>query len=230
MGVSRGSGGGPAPGGRHARPARQERSRRTLERLLDAAEARLEEKGLDGATVPAIAARSGLSVGVVYRRFCDKDALMRAVYERFFARSAASNREALDPRRWEGVATAQMVRTLVAGMVAGYRRHRGLLRALLLFAETHPDRRFSRRAEEFGRQGLRAIGRLLLTRRPDMAHPDPAGAVSFVLLVLGAALRVLLLSPEPRHAFLSGGRAARELAEICLRYLGIREEGRAGPA
>ncbi len=210
--------------GRHARPARQERSRKTQERLLGAAEALLEEKGLEGATVPAIAARSGLSVGVVYRRFPDKDALMRAVYERFFARSAVSNREALDPARWKGVPTPRMLRVLVAGMAAGYRRHRGLLRALLLYAETHPDRRFARRAEAFSREALRAIGRLLATRRPDIAHEDPARAVSFVLLVVGAALRVLLLAPERSHPFLSGDRPGRELAEICLRYLGIGEE------
>ena len=57
-------------------------------------------------------------------------------------------------------------------------------------------------------------------------HHDPESSHGFV----GAALRVLLLHPESRHAFLSGERAARELAEICLRYLGIREEGGPGRA
>ena len=67
------------------RPAKQARSRLTVHRLLSAAEALLEHGGLEAATVPAIAETAGVSVGVVYRRFPDKDALLRAVYERFFS-------------------------------------------------------------------------------------------------------------------------------------------------
>jgi len=62
-----------------------------LERLLTAAERTLETAGLEGATVPAIARRAGMSVGNVYKRFADKDALLRAVYERFFSEALASN-------------------------------------------------------------------------------------------------------------------------------------------
>src|SRR6185436_14876416 len=74
---------------------KQQRSRQTLTRLLDAAEALLDENGLDAATVPAIAERAGVSVGVVYRRFRNKDELLRAVYERFFQRALQSNRTAM---------------------------------------------------------------------------------------------------------------------------------------
>jgi len=42
--------------------------------------------GAEAATVPAIAERAGASVGAVYRRFPDKDALLRAVCERFLER------------------------------------------------------------------------------------------------------------------------------------------------
>ena len=46
-----------------------------MHRLLSATEALLEHGGLEAATVPAIAKAAGLSVGVVYRRFPDKDML-----------------------------------------------------------------------------------------------------------------------------------------------------------
>jgi AcrR family transcriptional regulator len=212
--------------GHHARPARQERSRRTLERLLDAAEGVLAEKGLDAATVPAIAGRSGLSVGVVYRRFPDKDALIRAVYERFFARSRESNREALDPGRWTGVETARMVRILVGGMAKGYRLHRGLLAALLAYAETQPDRRFRRRARELNEEAFGRIASLLLSRRRELAHPEPAKAIRFALLVVGSALRTLLLSAENPNPFGTGERFAEELTRLCLGYLGVRSKPR----
>jgi len=205
----------------HARPARQDRSRKTLERLLDATEASLEDKGLDGATVPVIAARSRLSVGVVYRRFPDKDALIRAVYERFFARSREKNRAALEPERWASVPTAGIVHSLIGGMVAGYRLRRGLLRALLLYAETHSDRRFRRRAEELNREAFDGIVALLLSRKRDLKHADPGDAIRFCLIAVGSTLRTLVLSTEHPHAFAEGERLARELSDLSLRYLGV---------
>src|SRR3954468_14366097 len=74
-----------------ATPPKQQRSLETLNRLLDAAERVLEEEGLDAATVPVIAKRAGVSVGVVYRRFPNKDALIRGVYERFLWRINEQN-------------------------------------------------------------------------------------------------------------------------------------------
>src|SRR5260221_3016165 len=70
---------------------KQARSRLTVHRLLSAAEALLAHGGLDAATVPAIASAAGVSVGVVYRRFPDKDNLLRAVYDRFFERIRDQN-------------------------------------------------------------------------------------------------------------------------------------------
>src|SRR6185369_17456531 len=98
-----------------------ERGRLTLERLLDAAEQMLDFVGLEGATVPAIAAGAGVSVGNVYKRFPDKDALLRAVYQRFFTDLLAANQFALDPAKWVDTPTIELVATLLAGIVEDYR-------------------------------------------------------------------------------------------------------------
>jgi AcrR family transcriptional regulator len=60
-------------------PAQQARSRDSLQRLLKAAAEVLQEEGLEGATIPRISSRAGLSPGAVYRRFRDKDALLQTV-------------------------------------------------------------------------------------------------------------------------------------------------------
>ena len=73
---------------------KQPRSERTQERLLRAAEKLILEKGLADASVPEIARRAGSSVGGFYARFPDKDALLRALEERFFARDARARGEA----------------------------------------------------------------------------------------------------------------------------------------
>lgn len=51
--------------------------------LLDAALACFEERGYDDTSVQAIAARSEVSVGTVYRYFASKEHLLEAIHHRF---------------------------------------------------------------------------------------------------------------------------------------------------
>src|SRR4051794_11152851 len=57
----------------------QARTRESLRKLLKAASEVLGQHGIEGATIPRIAAHAGLTPGAVYRRFKDKDALLEAV-------------------------------------------------------------------------------------------------------------------------------------------------------
>lgn len=57
----------------------QERSRVTLQRIVRAAADVIAEKGSQGFSMEDIAARSGLSIGNIYRRFRGKDDLLRAL-------------------------------------------------------------------------------------------------------------------------------------------------------
>jgi AcrR family transcriptional regulator len=210
-----------------AHPVKQARGQETLDRLLVAAEEILEREGLDAATVPAIAERAAVSVGNVYKRFPDKDALLRAVYERFFERSAAQNRAALDPDHWAGKSVDEIVRALVAGMVRAYVQNKALLRSLLLYAETHEDREFRRHAEALRTTTFRAVAELLLERRAEIGHPHPAEAIEFALYVLGLTLRGMLLPERRLHSFtLSSDRLSEELARMTIGYLGINESRR----
>src|SRR6202171_3387872 len=164
-----------------ALPTVQERGRHSLERLLAGAERILESAGLEGATVPAIASRAGMSVGNVYKRFPDKDSLFRAVNDRFFSDAFAANEFALDPAKWEGIPTTEVVSTLVTGMMEGYRSRRPLIRALLLYAQTHPDDEFRSHAEELRLQSLELFERLLRDRRADVGYPHPERAIPFAV-------------------------------------------------
>ena len=219
---------------------KQARSRRTLDRLLDATEAVLADAGLEGATVPSIAARAGLSVGVVYRRFRDKDALLRATYERFFARALEGNRAALAPERWEGVGAGAVVAAVVAGVVRGHVQHRALLRALLAYAESHHDPGFRRRVTALNAAAAAQMTALLDARRTEVTHPEPALALGVALGVVGATLHrwIQTEAGQPGSSgapsadetgrtdgLLDGIDAARlstELARMVVAYLGVR--------
>jgi AcrR family transcriptional regulator len=204
----------------------QERGRKAVERLLGAAEKILESRGLDAATVPAIAAAAGMSVGNVYKRFPDKDSLLRAVYERFFAEALAANEFALDPAKWKEIPTTEVLSTLVTGMIEGYRSRRALVRALLLYAQNHGDAEFRVHAEAMRLEALGLFERLLRDRRTDIGHPHPERAIRFVVTLLAHALENAVMSEGGGIAggdFLSHvPETSVELFRVANGYLRIR--------
>lgn len=209
--------------GELALPVVQERGRQTLERLLDAAEQMLDFVGLEGATVPTIAAAAGVSVGTVYKRFPDKDALLRAVYERFYTDLLAANQFALDPAKWVDTPTIELLTTIVAGMVEGYRSRKSLIRALLLYAETHTDSDFRAHAEERRLETRQLFEALLRDRRADIGHPHPERAIRFVVVLIGHALQSSVVSETGTRDLLSSGTdTAAELTKIVVGYLRVK--------
>lgn len=75
---------GGAPGRGRREPV-QERSRRTVERILLAAEEIIAAQGVDAATTRAIAERAGVAVPSLYRFFDDRDAILDALLEAMLA-------------------------------------------------------------------------------------------------------------------------------------------------
>jgi AcrR family transcriptional regulator len=65
----------------HAKPALQQRSRRSLDRLVRAASRVLSRDGFDSVTISSVAREAGVSVGGIYRRFKSKQALMLAIHD-----------------------------------------------------------------------------------------------------------------------------------------------------
>ncbi len=64
-----------------ATPPQQDRSRKSLERILAAAETVLL-RGIDGFTIANVAVEGGLTVGGIYARFKSKDELLQALKDR----------------------------------------------------------------------------------------------------------------------------------------------------
>ena len=207
-------------------PARQERSRKTLARLLRAATEVLDQQGLDGATIPRIAARAGLTPGAIYRRFPDKDALLREACLRVLDESYRHNQGLLRPERWKDKALADMLSFVIGTTLQTHSRHRGLLRAMSSFTLEHPDAAFVRKSEELQWGVFRAASDLLLTRRSEIRHPDPDSAVPLALLMVGVIAKGVLTLPRDPKQFsrlvpdVEAG-LQRELPKMVLRYLGI---------
>ncbi len=64
---------------------RQSRSQQTLDTILDTAAALFAEVGYENATTNAIAERASISIGTLYRYYPDKDAILKALAERYYS-------------------------------------------------------------------------------------------------------------------------------------------------
>jgi AcrR family transcriptional regulator len=209
----------------NATPPKQARSLETVNRLLDAAEQLLEEEGLEAATVPAIAKRAKVSVGVVYRRFPDKDTLLRAVWERFLGQKREQTQAIIAATAGLDCTLAELVRGMIRGTIDAQRKKRSLLRALLHFSRTHPDPAFKRAAYEMNHANVAAIAVLMLKHRDRMEHPNPEGAIHFALLTVASVIQAVIVEGDATQV--AGLRAPVNLEEEMTRmlfgYLGISE-------
>ena len=77
------------------REPKQERSRRSFERVQDAALALLVERGPDAFTLAEVCTRADASMGAIYNRVNGKDDLIRLIHEREMARVDSDTEKAL---------------------------------------------------------------------------------------------------------------------------------------
>lgn len=211
----------PTPRLEWIRPPRQARSQDTLDRILDAAEGLVSEKGFEDTTVADVAARAGSSVGAFYARFHDKDGLLYALYERYLAQAMTTADVALDPERWEGLGVAGILRAVTRFLVSIYREQEGLIRAFVI--RNHTDAEFRARQARLSHHVNERLGRLLLARAEEVRREPHDRAVAFGLAMVFAALEGLMLFGETRSADLrlSDDELAAELAAAFLAYLGV---------
>jgi len=205
------------------RPPRQARTQQSLERLLDAAEEMLWDKGFDDIHVSEIARRADTSVAGFYRRFKDKDALLHALHERFSEEAFATADDALAGGRWQGAGIAEVLSGIFPFLITAMQTHEALDRAIYQRALT--DGLMRERSRKLTRYVIDRLSGLLIDRTSEIQHPDPELAVRFSLLQAVALLTqhytVGFHDVNPTH--MSDSVIARELTTTCLAYLGVRD-------
>lgn len=202
-------------------PPKQERSRRTQARLLEATLKTLTEHGLDGATIPRIARVAGVSPATVYRRFVDKQALLRAACLHMLKRSNQANREHLLEKLGQGP-LERAARVLIGLIFMQHRQHPKLIQAMENFLGSDDDRAFVRAAHAIVDDNLDQLIQAMLTHRAEITHPDPELAVRFATVTAATAIGTRAL--EPRSIWrtlqpITDDALADELAREYVAYL-----------
>jgi len=167
------------------RPPRQERSRQSLERVLAAGAELLAEKGWDGFTVAEVAQRADASVGLIYRRFHDKAALIEAILITEVSRQSRKESEALD----ELVAADLPIAELIAAVVHST--------ATIAYTDARLSQVLSERSDadpaltehvQRLRTAPRRFTEIMVARRAELAHEDAERAADMAFWITNSAI------------------------------------------
>jgi AcrR family transcriptional regulator len=198
-----------------ALPVQQERSLATRERIVAAAEWAFAEKGYEGARISDIARRAGCSVGAVYFRFADKDALFFAIADSF----RAGVRERLPVMAASAFADPEeVISRFVTATATQLREHRGLFRAIVEHGFDHSlaiEMIFSVRGELEGFLET-ALGKFAT------AHTDLAFTVRMMTQMVYGFLLTGVLNPRAPTK-LDEARTVKELTAALNAYFKTAE-------
>ncbi|MBI1394119.1 MAG: TetR family transcriptional regulator [Alphaproteobacteria bacterium] len=171
-----------------SRRGKQDRSARTVDALLDAADERFAECGVDAASIADIAAAAKCSVGAVYHHFSDKSELVCASFSRLLQRFEATSAAALDPDRWKGATILDILEGYLEFSFKVERENPGHKKCAYEIASRDPSAREALRRLEADFQS--AFRRLLMARKDEIAHPAPDVAIRFAIDQCTAVIRM----------------------------------------
>lgn len=200
------------------RPPQQARSRQTLERILDAAEAIISEKGVDNVSISEVTDRAQSSIGALYARFTDREGLLRSVFERFFERLVATGAEVFDPEGWRGTRFPELVRSTLLLTLRIFNEHLGLIKGYAIYSVKNPE--LSGLNERLGHVVADHAYRLMVHRQERLAHPQPERAVHFAVTMIFSSLEGRAVHGSELVKDLPEETVADELTRMCLAYLG----------
>jgi len=199
------------------KPPKQNRSRKTLECIVSAGLALLEEGGPDAVTVQAVVARAGSSVGSFYARFRGKDDLLAHLRQHLCASVEAEWSETLEGSSWDESLPAVAARAVDLLLDLRPRCDARVRAAERLVAADRED-------PQPGRDAIEGLAARLLERRHEISHPDPELAVRIALTaVLGIGERFRNETQTAEAVDFAKLRA--ECLQLVLSYLTDRSSG-----
>jgi AcrR family transcriptional regulator len=187
------------------RNPRQDRSRATVDAILEAAARILEREGPEGLGTNRIARDAGVSIGSLYEYFDGRDAIVRTLCERHLdvVRAVTDQAFELIEHAPDEVAVDQFVDALFAFYEARPRLRRALHFELPLRLSQQPfldnDRYVERRLIEW------------LARRSGASDPSALEARAFVLVRAGRAVIIQAITEELAPERQASVRAALKL-------------------
>lgn len=202
------------------RPPRQQRSQHTLDRVLDATERLLLDRGFERLSVHEIVGAARTSVGAFYKRFRDKQALLSGLYARY---DAGLPTWIEGWRARQGGPPADLVRAaawVTRYLIDTFQARRHLLAALALHVRRHPDAQDAQVKDRRAAQH-RFLADALLAHRGEFTHAEPERAADAAVFGAASICRERILFPEGAHASTTGQSNAQLLQDVTRMIVGL---------
>lgn len=200
-------------------PPKQDRSRRSYNRILEATAELLADRPFDDISIDEIVDRAGYTKGAFYHRFDGKATLLRHLIARLTTGALAAWDEFLDPAAWEDAPLRDILDAYVHRLVAIYSRSTHLMRAFAREARWGDDDAIRATADELNRHVLTRLLALVESRSDELAdhaRRDPEGAVRFWNVALTALLQSIYLWPDPTLDTDAAAHVVEERARVLL--------------
>ena len=202
----------------------QDRSRRTEQTLLDAALTLFRERDADTVTVGEIALAAGVAPATIYRRFGDKQGLLKEVFTSFIA-------DAMHVMDLLPVQAGQDIVALLADVIHVVMSFSQVNQRLLqsAYAKALVDKFYEAQMAALSRHTIATLKRQFVNHVDRIAHPRPNLAIDFMLRQAVAMLSARLAAGklEAGNEDISDAVFLRELMRSLLGYLQIPLNARA---
>ena len=172
------------------RVPRQERSRRRVGEILDAAAQLVVERGVEALTTRGIADAAGVPVASLYQYFSDKEDVLLALAQRDMEEM---DRQILDDLAGlEVLSVAGVVRTTMQAFISVYQRRRA-------FVEIYLRGRTNQAVHRFGREHNARVAQMLRAYAVDtgLVRPDLSPAVAQLAVEVGDRVFQLAYEHDP---------------------------------
>jgi AcrR family transcriptional regulator len=194
--------------------ASQERSRATVDALIEATARILVREGFDQASTNHIAAKAGVSVGSLYQYFPCKEALVAAVMERHNQELMKIVRGAL--AEVAALPIEQAARKLVAAAIQAHRTDPKLHRVL---AEQIPRTGRLESVEPFYQQNYALFRRYLEAHRDELRALDLELATFVAVTTIEALTHTAVLHHAENFSDATFEALVDEATRLVVRYL-----------
>jgi AcrR family transcriptional regulator len=202
-----------------SRKPQQGRSLASLERMQQAAEKLMLERGNEDFTLQDVSHAGNVSIGSIYLRFDGKDNLVRSVIATVLNRLDRDETAMIDEVVKAAPALADFVPRFVASFADVLRRHAPILRLTMQRAEHDPAVSGPGKASAH-RSAARGAAAMMRYRAEIGGRKKELKAMSAYHIIFATLARELSLGSTGESASGNDWKALkRELATMCLAYL-----------
>lgn len=202
-----------------SRRPQQGRSRQSLERMFEATEKLLSQRGSDEFTLNEVSENGKVSIGSIYYRFKNKDELIHAVLTQITNEIADEQREVMQHVAATCKDLTHAIILVVEGLASTLHRRAGILRPLMNRARH--DQTVARMGKCCYAQMSISAHMVLLAFRSEIRFPEPEKAVASVYRILYSSLARYLGLGSDMDSALEGDwdELKSDLCHMCFSFL-----------